>query len=284
MVVDLNELFGLTGKIAVITGAAGALCGEMSESLSSCGVRTVLLDIDDTTGEKRAAAIRKSGNEALFYKCNVLDEERLRDILKDVSNIWGVPDFLINGAGGNQSSGSTIQSFLSREKLSDKTEATFFDMKLGNIQSIMDINFYGTFLSSIVFGKGMTEKGKGVIVNISSMAGISPLTRVGAYSAAKAGVINFTKWLGVYLSHTGVRVNTIAPGFIMTEQSRFLQFDKKTGEMNERGRAIVNGTPMGRYGESDELIGTLIWLLSDASSFVTGAVVPVDGGFSSYSL
>lgn len=283
MVVDLTKLFGLKGKTAVITGAAGTICGEMAESLASCGVKTVLLDID-TKADEKAAAIRDSGGEALFYKCSVLDKEGLRDVFNDVSTLWGIPEFLINGAGGNHSSGSTIQSFLSREKLNTGDEATFFDIEPEAFKNIMDLNFQGTFLPSSVFGKGMAKKEKGVIVNISSMSGISPLTRVGAYSAAKAAVINFTQWLAVHLAHTGVRVNTIAPGFIMTEQSRFLQFDKETGIMNERGKSIINGTPMGRYGEPEELTGTLIWLLSDASQFVTGAVVPVDGGFSSYSI
>ena len=284
MAVDLSKLFGLKGKIAVITGASGAICGEMAESLAAWGVKTAILDINTEEAENKAAAIHKSGGTATVYHCSVLDEKRLKEVYKDILAKWGTPDFLINGAGGNHPSGSTSEKYLNPEDLNKESIKTFFDMEFEGFKNVLDLNFYGTLLPSKIFGAGMAKKGAGVIVNISSMSGITPLTKVAAYSAAKSAVINFTQWFAVHLANSGVRVNTIAPGFIMTEQSRFLQFDEKTGKMNERGREIIANTPLGRYGEPEELIGTLIWLLSDASKFVTGAVIPVDGGFSAYSI
>jgi len=285
MAVDLKKLFTLEKKIAVISGASGAICGEMAELLAAYGVKTVLLDIDSENAEKRAAAIRNSGGEVLVYQCDVLDEHKLKKISADICLKWGNPDFLINGAGGNHPTGSVGQKyFLKNEPERGEDLNSFFNLNFEGFEKVLNLNFNGTVLPSKIFGAGMAERGSGVIVNISSMSGITPLTKVAAYSAAKAAVINFTRWLSVYLSHTGVRVNTIAPGFIMTEQSRFLQFDKETGELNTRGKEIIASTPMGRFGKPEELIGTLIWLISDASKFVTGAVIPVDGGFSSYSI
>jgi len=282
MAIELTKLFALEEKIAVISGASGAICGNMAENLSAYGVKTVLLDIDPEKAENRAAAIRKSGGNALVYQCDVLDENRLKQVYRDISGKWGIPDFLINGAGGNHPAGSVGQKYFLKDKKKDPD--TFFNLNFSGFEKVLNLNFMGTVIPSKIFGAAMAEKGSGVIVNISSMSGITPLTKVAAYSAAKAAVINFTRWLSVYLSHTGIRVNTIAPGFIMTEQSRFLQFDKETGELNARGKEIIANTPLGRFGEPEELIGTLIWLLSEASKFVTGAVIPVDGGFSSYSI
>lgn len=284
MAADLVKLFKLSGRTAVITGAAGVICGTLAENLAENGVKIVLLDINAEKVEERAAAIRSSGGEVLAYQCNVIDQIRLKEVYADIVEKWGVPDFLINGAGGNKPSGSTMQNYLTCEYLEKENSGTFFDIESENFQSVVNLNFYGTLYPTQIFSKGMVKKNFGSIVNISSMSGITPLTKVVAYSAAKAAVINFTRWLAVYLAHTGIRVNTIAPGFISTEQSRFLQFDKKTGSLNARGREIIEKTPMGRFGKPEELIGTLVWLLSEASHFVTGIVVPVDGGFSSFSI
>ncbi len=276
--------FELQGKTALITGAAGSICGTMAEKLASSGVKVLLLDINREKAEKRVSVIRQSGGTAEFYLCSVLDENKLEEIKKVIIRDHGVPDFLINGAGGNHPDGSTSQKFYSLSEKGTDNNTDFFDMEISGFKNVFNLNFYGTFIPTKIFGKEMALRGKGSIVNISSMSGIVPLSKVVAYSAAKSAVINFTKWMAVYLSKSGVRVNTIAPGFIMTEQSKFLQFDQETGEINERGKDIIAHTPIGRFGEPEELTGTLIWLLSQASNFVTGGVFPVDGGFSSYTI
>ena len=279
----LNQ-FELEGKTALITGASGSICGTMAEKLASMGVTVLLLDINREKAEERVSVIRQSGGTAEFYLCSVLDENKLNEVNKVIIRDYGVPDFLVNGAGGNHPVGSTSQKYflLPEKKINNDTD--FFDMKTSGFKNVFNLNFYGTFIPTKIFGKGMALRGQGSIVNISSMSGIIPLSKVVAYSAAKSAVINFTKWMAVYLAKSGVRVNTIAPGFIMTEQSRFLQFNQKTGEINERGKDIIMHTPIGRFGEPEELTGTLIWLLSQASNFVTGGVFPVDGGFSSYTI
>jgi NAD(P)-dependent dehydrogenase (short-subunit alcohol dehydrogenase family) len=190
---------------------------------------------------------------------------------------------LINGAGGNDPRGSTSVEF-EEPAGAGATAQSFFDLDPAGFRRVFDLNFMGTFLATQVFARGMVAKGKGSIVNISSMGAFMPLTKVAAYSAAKAAVSNFTRWLAVHFSHVGIRVNALAPGFFMTEQLRFLHIDPKTGEFLPRARQVIAHTPMGRYGQPDDLIGALVWLLSDASGFVTGVVVPVDGGFSSYSI
>ena len=276
--------FELQGKTALITGAAGSICGTMAEKLASIGVKVLLLDINREKAGKIVSAIRQSGGTAEFYLCSVLDENKLKEINKVIIRDYGVPDFLVNGAGGNHPDGSTSQKFFSLSEKGSDNNADFFDMEISGFKNVFNLNFYGTFIPARIFGKDMALRGKGSIVNISSMSGIVPLSKVVAYSAAKSAIINFTKWMAVYLSKSGVRVNTIAPGFIMTEQSKFLQFDQETGEINERGKDIITHTPLGRFGEPEELAGTLVWLLSQASNFVTGGVFPVDGGFSSYTI
>ncbi len=267
-----------------MTGAGGAICGRIVEDLAKKGVRVALVDINTAAMGKRVAAIHASGGEVSAYTCNVTDIKGLKEVYADIIKRWGTPDFLVNGAGGNHPDGTTSEEFLVTDDISNKQSHTFFDMDVSYFKKVVDLNFYGTLFSTQVFSRDMAGKGFGSIVNISSMSGIIPLTKVVAYSAAKAAVINFTRWMAVYLAHSGVRVNTIAPGFISTEQSRYLQFDKETGEINERGKAIIKKTPMARFGFPEDLIGTVIWLLSEASCFVTGIVVPVDGGFSSYSI
>lgn len=281
---DILKHFDLTGRVAAITGGGGELCGAMTEALGAVGVKVAVLDIELGKAEVRSLRVIQSGGEAKAFRCDVLDVFQVRECYEAVCSLWGPPDFLINGAGGNDPSGSTSEEFHCSTGSSSPTVQSFFDLDPVGFRKVFDLNFMGTFLVTQIFSKGMVEKSKGSIVNISSMSAFTPLTKVAAYSAAKAAVSNFTQWLAVHFSHTGVRVNALAPGFFMTEQMKFLHIDQKTGALSPRARKVIAHTPLGRYGQPEDLIGTLVWLLSDASNFVTGAVVPVDGGFSSYSI
>lgn len=277
------QRFDLEGRTVIITGGGGELCGAMADALGAMGVKVAVLDISREKAETRAQAIIRSGGRALAFACDVLDPTQLRGCCEAISAAWGTPDLLINGAGGNDPRGSTSVEF-EEPAGSGAAAQSFFDLDPAGFRHVFDLNFMGTFLATQVFSRGMVEKGRGSIVNISSMSAFMPLTKVAAYSAAKAAVSNFTQWLAVHFSHAGVRVNALAPGFFMTEQLRFLHIDPQTGELLPRARQVIAHTPMGRYGLPDDLIGALVWLLSDASGFVTGVVVPVDGGFSSYSI
>ncbi len=301
----MNEIlarFALTGKIAAITGAGGELCGAMAQALGQMGASVALLDIAVDKAEARAAAIRKAGGSAAAIRCDVTDATLIKQSYEIVCGLWGTPDFLINGAGGNDPRGSTATAFHDPDNCGGSglqvagsganvssrpggsPELSFFELDPSGVRQVFELNFFGTFLVTQTFCRGMVRKGNGSVVNISSMSAFQPLTKVGAYSAAKAAVSNFTQWLAVHLAHTGVRVNALAPGFFLTEQLKFLHFDPKTGEPTQRAKQVLAHTPLGRYGDPDDLIGALVWLLSDASRFVTGAVVPVDGGFSCYSV
>ena len=277
------QRFDLDGRAVVITGGGGALCGAMADALGTMGVKVAVLDINLEKAEIRAQAVTRSGGTALAFACDVLDAVRLRECCEAISSVWGPPDLLINGAGGNDPRGSTSVEF-EEPAGAGATAQSFFDLDPAGFRQVFDLNFMGTFLATQVFSRGMVAKGRGSIVNISSMSAFMPLTKVAAYSAAKAAVSNFTRWLAVHFSHAGVRVNALAPGFFMTEQLRFLHIDPATGELLPRARQVIAHTPMGRYGRPDDLIGALVWLLSDASGFVTGVVVPIDGGFSAYSI
>ena len=277
------QRFDLKDRTVAITGGGGALCGAMADALGTMGAKIAVLDISLEKAEFRAQAIAGCGGTALAFGCDVLDAVQLRRCLDAISSAWGPPDLLINGAGGNDPRGSTSAEFEEPAKR-EATAQSFFDLDPAGFRQVFDLNFMGTFLATQTFARAMVAKGRGSIVNISSMSAFMPLTKVAAYSAAKAAVSNFTQWLAVHFSHAGVRVNALAPGFFMTEQLRFLHIDSKTGELLPRARQVIAHTPMGRYGQPDDLIGALVWLLSDASSFVTGVVVPVDGGFSSYSI
>jgi len=274
----------LSGKSAAVTGGGGDLCGHMVEALGAMGVKVAVIDISLDKAEARTQAVSRAGGVAEAYRCDILNVDQLRGCYDAVCRQWGPTDFLINGAGGNDPRGSTSGEFHEPEKPMDPGGKSFFDLDPAGFREVFDLNFLGTFLVTQVFSKGMVAKGKGAIVNISSMSAFTPLTKVAAYSAAKASVSNFTRWLAVHFSRTGVRVNALAPGFFMTEQLKYLHIDRNTGERLPRAHKVIAHTPMGRYGEPDDLIGTLVWLLSDASSFVTGVVVPIDGGFSSYSI
>lgn len=266
--------FNINGKAAVITGAAGVLCSKIAEELSLKGVRVALLDIDLEGARKVAKKINKQGGYAKAYKTNVLDKENLIEVKKNILKEFDSVDILINGAGGNKSEATT------------GNEYSFFDLPEESIKWVFNLNFLGTVLTSQVFGEEMSKKGKGSIINISSMAAMRPLTRTIAYSGAKAAVSNFTQWLAVHLNQNyseSIRVNAIAPGFLLTEQNRYLLIDEDTGKETERGKKIKNNTPMNRYGKPEELLGAIIWLSSEASSFVNGIILPIDGGFSAYS-
>jgi len=276
--------FSLSGQVAVVTGAGGELCGVMSTALGTLGARVALLDIDLVKAESKADRIRADGGDAVAVKCDVLDRASLEQALEKISNKLGEPDLLINGAGGNHPMGSTDREFFEPGDLEDEQVKSFFDLPLEGFNKVLDLNFIGTFLPTQVFARGMAQRQKGTILNISSMNYYSPLTKIPAYAAAKAAVSNLTQWLAVHFAHVGIRVNAIAPGFLMTEQLKFLHIDQDTGEYTPRARKVIDHTPAGRYGKPEELIGTVIWLLSDASRFVTGVTVPIDGGFSSFSI
>ena len=281
---NMSEFFSLNGKVAVITGGGGELCGAMATALGSLGVKVAILDLNLEKAEEKAAEIEKAGGHVMAMACNVLRIEELESCHERVCEKWGTVDLLIPGAGGNDPRGTTDHEFLvSQERRSEQAQG-FFDLDLEGFRHVFDLNFLGIFLTIKVFSKSMVDQGRGAILNISSMSALTPLTKVAAYSAAKAAVSNFTQWLAVHFSQTGVRVNAIAPGFFMTEQLRFLHVNQETGELSERARKVIAHTPLGRYGESEDLLGAVVWLLSDASKFVTGVVVPIDGGFSAYTI
>jgi NAD(P)-dependent dehydrogenase (short-subunit alcohol dehydrogenase family) len=271
----LEDLFQFSGRVAVITGGGGVLCGAMSRDLAQLGVKVAVLDILGDEAKKVANEIVEARSEAIGIQCDVLDKTNLEAARDEVLARFGRVDILINGAGGNKVQASTSQ------------ELSFFDLPSDALRWVFDLNLLGTVFPSQIFGKYMAEQGGGSILNVSSMNAFRPLTRTPAYAAAKAAVSNFTQWLAVHMAQEyspRIRVNAIAPGFLLTEQNRFLLTDEATGDLTPRGRTIIEHTPMGRFGDPRDLIGTIIWLLSpDASSFVTGIVVPVDGGFSAFS-
>jgi NAD(P)-dependent dehydrogenase (short-subunit alcohol dehydrogenase family) len=270
----MNELFSVKDKVIAITGAGGVLCSTMARSLAAAGAKIAVMDLAEDAAKKVADEIKAKKGYAIAVKCNVLDKNTLLEAQKKIIDEVGPVDVLINGAGGNKKEATT------------SPELSFFDLPSEVIRFVFDLNFIGTILPSQVFAKDMAERGSGVILNISSMNAFRPLTKIPAYSAAKAAVSNFTQWLAVHICQNyskAIRVNAIAPGFFLTEQNRFLLTDEKTGNLTERGKTIISHTPMGRFGQPDELVGTVTWLLSDAAKFVTGIVVPVDGGFSAFS-
>ena len=280
----LDDYFSVAGRTGVVTGAGGGLCGQMARALAALGARIAVLDLNADSAGKVAAEIRDAGGQAEAYPCSVLDRGQLREVEAAVRKRWGVPDFMINGAGGNDPRASTTLEFLERGARPAAGDRGFFELDPAGIDAVFALNFQGTVLPIQVFGRGMVERGSGSVLNISSMNAFTPLTKVPAYAAAKAAVANFTRWLAAHFAHTGVRVNALAPGFFLTDQLRFLHFDKATGEPSARARKVIAHTPMGRYGEPEDLLGAVIWLLSDSSAFVTGSLVAIDGGFSAYSI
>jgi len=270
----LASLFDLSGKVAVVTGGGGVLCGAMSRALGRAGVKVAVLDLILEAAQKVVDDVVAAGGEAIAVKCDVLDKASVEAACSVVLERFGRVDILINGAGGNKKQATT------------GPDLSFFDLPSDAVQWVFNLNFIGTLLPSQVFGRVLAEQGEGVILNVSSMNAFRPLTKIPAYSAAKAAVSNFTQWLAVHISQEysdKIRVNAIAPGFFLTEQNRFLLTDEATGELTPRGQTIIDHTPMDRFGDPKDLVGTVLWLLSPGAAFVHGVVVPVDGGFSAFS-
>ena len=270
----LRQLYDFTGQTAVITGGTGVLGGEIACALAGCGAQLAILDVHLEPGKPLRERMGASAANVALFPGDVLNLENLRRTAGEVLERFGKVDCLINAAGGNKPQAST------------SADLKFFDIPTDALRWVFDLNILGTILPCQVFGKIMAEHGGGVILNISSMNSVRPLTRIPAYSAAKAGVSNFTQWLAVHMAQEyspHIRVNAIAPGFFETTQNRFLLRDRDTGELTARGKSILAHTPMGRFGEPDDLLGAVLWLLSPAAAFVTGTIVPIDGGFSAYS-
>lgn len=280
--ITTNELLGLEGKTAVVTGAGGVICSSIAEGLCEVGMNVMLLDIDEARAIEKANELKEKFPDQIIegFFANVLDKRSLESAKKRILSFVDAIDYILNGAGGNSPKATTQAEEIIPGKTDELTD--FFDLEMEGFDKVFDLNFKGTLLPTMVFAKEMIERGEGGVLNISSMNAFRPLTKIPAYSAAKSSINNFTEWLAVHFAKTGVRVNAIAPGFFVTTQNKFLLYNEK-GELTERGQKIINGTPMGRYGEVEELIGTSVYLLSDMAKFVTGIVIPIDGGFSAYS-
>lgn len=272
----------LNGKVCVITGGAGVIGSAMVKAMASVGVKIAIADINKTVADQVADEISKEFNTRVIgVEANVLDKESLIKAKAEINEKLGPIDILINGAGGNHPSATTKVEQMNEDSL-DHLEDTFYGLEMDGFDKVFALNFKGTLLPSMVFTTDMLKNKKGVVLNVSSMNSYKPLTKIPAYSAAKASINNFTEWLSVHLAKVGIRVNAIAPGFFITDQNRFLVMDKETGNFSARGQKIVNNTPMGKFGEPEDLQGATLFLLSDISSFVTGIVVPVDGGYSAF--
>jgi len=268
-----DQLFDIRDKVAIVTGGAGVLCAAMCRALAAAGAKVAVLDLNAEAAEALAADIRSSGAEAISVACNVLDKASIEAAAQEVLAKFGRVDILINGAGGNNPQATT------------SPQQTFFDLPAEALRWVFDLNLMGVILPSQVFGKIMAEQKSGVLLNITSMNAFRPLTRIPAYSAAKAGVSNFTQWLAVHMAQEyspEIRVNAIAPGFFVGEQNRRLLLNED-GSLTARGQSIIDHTPMKCFGSPEDLLGALLWLVSPAAAFVTGVVVPVDGGFSAFS-
>jgi len=272
---ELQSFYDFSGCTALITGGAGVLGGEIACALMGCNANVVILDRDQELAQKVIERFPKDakGRAARVFG-DVLNPESLQQANKTINAEFGALNILINAAGGNHPSATT------------KPDLSFFDLPLDALRHVGDLNLLGTILPCQVFGRGMAEREEGVILNVSSMNAFRPLTRIPAYSAAKAAINNFTQWLAVHMAQNyspRIRVNAIAPGFFLTEQNRSLLTEKDTGELTARGKSILSHTPMQRFGNPEDLLGATLWLLSPASAFVTGAVIPIDGGFSAFS-
>lgn len=270
----LQNAYDFNGQTAVVTGGAGVLCASMCRALAEAGASVAVLDLNQPAAEQLAAEIQAEGGKAIGLGCDVLDRASIQAAAEAVLKRFGRVDILINGAGGNKPAATT------------GPDKPFFDLPADALRWVFDLNLLGVILPSQVFAKIMAGQKSGVILNISSMNAFRPLTRIPAYSAAKAGVSNFTQWLAVHMAQEyspEIRVNAVAPGFFLTEQNRFLLTEEGSGELTPRGRTIIAHTPMGRFGVPEDLLGAVLWLVSPASAFVTGVVVPIDGGFSAFS-
>ncbi|HRX41583.1 MAG TPA: SDR family oxidoreductase [Clostridia bacterium] len=273
----------LEGKVCVVTGGGGVLCSAFAKALAANGAKVAVLDLRVENANKVAVEINSEGGTAIGVEANVLKKDSLEKARQEILEKFGTCDILLNGAGGNHPKGTTSNEILKPEDLEKEGITTFFDLDPDGIQFVFNLNFIGTLLPTQIFSRDMIGKKGAVIINISSMNAFTPLTKIPAYSGAKAAVSNFTQWLAVHMSGVGIRVNAIAPGFFLTDQNRGL-LTNEDGTYTARANKILGQTPMGRFGEPGELIGTLLWLVDEgASGFVNGTVIPVDGGFSAYS-
>jgi len=271
---ELTSMYNFTGRTIIVTGGTGILGGEMACALVGCGANVAILDRNLDPAQGLLERMGPCAGQAAIVGADVLSLDSLRQAADQIVNRFGRVDGLINCAGGNKSQATT------------SADLSFFDLPSDTLRWVFDLNLLGTILPSQVFGKLMAEQKSGVILNVASMSSLRPLTRIVAYSAAKAGVVNFTQWLAVHMAQeysSEIRVNAIAPGFFLTTQNEFLLTDKETGELTARGKSIITHTPMGRFGQPEDLLGAMLWLLSPASAFVNGVVVPIDGGFSAFS-
>lgn len=275
----------LKGRVAVVTGGGGVLCSGFSKDLARQGMKVAVLDLRLDAAEKVAKEIRDEGFEAVGIACNVLEKESLESAREIVNKTFGTCDLLLNGAGGNHPSGTTTKDKLELSDLTEKAEGikTFFDLDAKGIEFVFNLNFLGTLLTTQCFARDMVGKENAAIINVSSMNSYKPLTRIPAYSAAKAAVSNFTQFMAVHFSDVGIRVNAIAPGFFSTNQNKTLLYNDD-GSLTARSEKILAHTPLGRFGVTEDLSGTLLFLSDETySGFVTGVIIPVDGGFSAYS-
>ena len=273
----------LKDKVAVVTGGSGVLCSQFCKVLAQAGCKVAIVGIDKVLGDNLEKEIREAGYEATSFIMNVMDKESIKNCHNEILAKYGPCDILINGAGGNNPKATTDEEFFTKESLTNDAIKGFFDLDLNGFNFVFNLNMIGTLLPTQEFALDMIGKKECTIINISSMNAFTPLTKIPAYSSAKAAVSNFTQWLAVHFAKEGIRVNAIAPGFFSTAQNKALLWNPD-GTPTARTGKILNNTPMGRFGEASELIGTLLWLVDyEASSFVTGIVVPVDGGFSAYS-
>ncbi len=269
----LEKIFNVENKVAVITGGSGIIGSELAKGLVNSGAKVVLLARNEDTLQEKVESLTKENSEVIGLKCNVLDEDNIKNVNDEILNKFSQIDILINAAGGNIP-GATIG-----------VDQSVFDIEIKQFEKVTDLNLKGTVMPTIVFGKSMAKQKKGSIINISSMAAYRAITRVVGYSAAKAAIDNFTRWMAVEMAlkfGNGIRVNAIAPGFLLTTQNKHL-LTNEDGSLTERAKTIIGITPFKRFGLPDEIIGTALWLASDASKFVTGTIIPVDGGFSAFS-
>lgn len=273
----------LKDKVCVLTGGGGVIGATLAKGLAVSGVRLAILDIKKEFADKVAEEVReKYDADIIGVEANVLDNESLEKAKGIITERFEKIDILVNGAGGNSPEATTKDEFVTDENINSLYD-TFFGLEIEGFKKVFDLNILGTLLPTMIFAKEMVERKNGVILNVSSMNSFRSLTKIPAYSAAKASINNFTEWLAVHFAKRNVRVNAIAPGFFLTNQNRFLLIDENTGNLTARGKKIIDNTPMEKFGETDDLIGASLFLLSDVSSFITGVILPIDGGFNIYS-